>query len=144
MDKYLHNADKELGQAYKLAYYKVIDPPIFISLDSKNPELDEYLGKNCFDYQSWVFLTAYNPGSKVQTDEINTSRQAELLNLIRRIGHSYLPGVGGSRDNSWPVEKSVLILNLEINKANELALQFGQKAFLYGEKGKTANLEWTS
>jgi hypothetical protein len=34
------------------------------------------------------------------------------------------------------VEKSVLILNMPLEKAMELAAAFGQKAFLFGKKEK--------
>ncbi len=143
MDDNLNNLDKELEQAYLNAYYQVEDPPLAISIGSDHPALDEVLEKRCPCYRSWTLITAYNPGSEIQTDAFNTKKQAQLLQLIRRKGYSFLPAEGGCKENSWPSEKSILIINLPLDEAVELAILFGQKAFVRGEKKGTARLHWT-
>jgi hypothetical protein len=82
---------------------KVLDPPIFISISSKNYELDAYLEKTKADDRSFVFITAYDPGSKVRSDAINTTKQAELLSHIRQMGCSHLPGEGSSAKSPFGV-----------------------------------------
>ncbi len=138
----LNNPDKELEQAYLNAYYRLDGHPVSIQIDEHHPGLDRLLEEKFPDYQNWVFITAYNPGSTIQSNAFNTKKQAKLLQLVRRKGYSFLPGEGGSPIGDWPAEKSLLIVDMPLNEAKETAVAFGQKAFVNGKKGGAAILIW--
>lgn len=141
MDNNLHKLDEHLQKAYKNARYEVYKPPLSFSIGQKHPEMDKALLQLYSDYQNWAFITAFNPASVSQSATFNTRNQKELLKLIRKKGYNYLEGEGGSHDDSWPPEKSILIINIAEKEALALARQFGQKAIVFGKKGGKAQLK---
>lgn len=89
--------------------------------------------------KTWAFITAWNPLPTILTYEENVVRNNNLLSDINNDGYVCHLGKGVSADGKWE-EESFFIEN--INKANtlELAVKYGQMAFVYGELNHEAEL----
>ncbi len=121
---------------YLLAHYfvDIFQRPILIGQISE--ELEYYLEK--VNTSTWAFITAYNPMSVVLSHEENERRNLGLQVKIKE--YQYLPGEGRDPLGGWTPERSFLILNISLEKANGLAKEFEQKAIVFGEKGSSAEL----
>lgn len=91
---------------------------------------------------SWVFLTARNPLPKILSEAENKRRNLELEEDIMALDLQYKIGVGISEDKKWQ-EDSFFIENCTEEKANELAIKYGQLAFVCGERNKPVSLVYT-
>lgn len=103
--------------------------------------LDDWLdglGTTC-----WSYLTAVNPGSCRLDGEANATRLAALADSLKAAGYIFLPGVAVADAGDWPDEPSLLVAGLDCRRAGELALTYGQLAFLSGFRGAKATLFWT-
>jgi hypothetical protein len=105
---------------------------------SSSVALDSILRKN--RVAEWAYVTAYNPGSRLMSDEINKRAHEELRRIVseRRLicfdGHGVGPG------GAWPPEASLLVLGLSIDQARALGRQFGQLAIVVGRALESARL----
>jgi len=88
----------------------------------------------------WAFLTPCNPGSKVLSKEDNDKRIKAFSREITRFTHWEAFGVDPER--KWPAEFSFLMAGLSRQEASDLAIRFGQNAFLYGKIFRAAELVW--
>jgi hypothetical protein len=70
-----------LLEAYKNTKYKVFEPTITIEIGKFNQDLDTLLLKH--KSNEWAFITAYNPFSRVLTNEENKIRHQELKELTK-------------------------------------------------------------
>jgi hypothetical protein len=70
-----------LIEAYKNTKYKIFEPAVTIEIGKLNQEIDVLLQKN--NSNEWAFITAYNPYSKVVSDEDNKMRHDELKELTK-------------------------------------------------------------
>lgn len=78
-----------------------------------------------------ALLTAFNPRSKITSDQQNQQAQIELEEQLKVMGASAIPGEGGDPNGKWPSEPSVLALGISIAQAHELASQFEQNGFVW-------------
>ena len=92
--------------------------------------------------QTFAFLTAYNPFSKQLADEENKLRQAELIRFLKTDNFIFYKGYGTNEDESWEREESLFILNIELEKALQIARRFEQHAILFGEISGKIQLIW--
>jgi hypothetical protein len=122
--------------AYKNTRYHVFNTGITICIDENNVLLDELLRKQ--DAKSWAYITAYNPFSQTFTDEANDARHRLLLQSVAAF--SSFEGEGKGADESWPPEKSLLILGISKEQAIAIGNEYEQNAIVYGEFGKAAQL----
>lgn len=122
--------------AYKNTRYYVFNTGITICIDEKNVLLDALLSKQ--DAKSWAYITAYNPFSQTLTDEANDARHLQLLHSVAAF--SSFEGEGKGADESWPPEKSLLILGISKEQAIAIGNEYEQNAIVYGEFGKAAQL----
>ena len=81
-----------------------------------------------FGVTTAAFLTAWNPRSEKLSEDENLDRQMELLSEIEARRLNYLVGYG--ERGEWR-EYSYLILGIDRQDANELALQFEQNAYVW-------------
>jgi hypothetical protein len=90
---------------------------------------------------AWAYITACNPGSQRLTNEANAKRMRELEKDVcdRYVFHN---GEGIGRDERWK-EPSLLILGIDRASARQLALRYQQNAFVFGNRGEPASLDWT-
>ena len=122
--------------AYKNTRYHVFNTGITICIDENNVLLDELLRKQ--DAKSWAYITAYNPFSQTFTAEANDARHRLLLQSVAAF--SSFEGEGKGADESWPPEKSLLILGISKEQAIAIGNEYEQNAIVYGEAGQTAQL----
>jgi hypothetical protein len=90
------------------------------------------------DAKRWAYITVYNPFSQTFTDEANDARHRLLLQSVAAF--SSFEGEGKGADESWPPEKSLLILGISKEQAIAIGNEYEQNAIVYGEFGKAAQL----
>ena len=78
-----------------------------------------------------AFITAFNPFSKVQTDQENLQAQNELLKDVKGFGFEAINGYGQDIAEEWPREDSILIIGLTESQAETLADKYSQNAFIW-------------
>jgi len=125
----------EWDSAYRATDYCVDDfpgGPFTIRIDEPCGELADV---------QWAFVTACNPFSQRQADEVNVARMVEMENTVRG-RWKYFHGRGVGRDAKWSPEPSLLIVGIEEHMAVELANRFGQNAIVAGRPGEPARLVW--
>lgn len=121
------NLAPELLEAYLTTDYFVSDdPPLLIRVGEQNDDARILLAS--FGVETAAFITAWNPGSQVLTDDENDARQSELLAEIEAARLNYLVGYG-EREN-W-LEYSYLVLGITREAALVIAEQFEQNAFIW-------------
>jgi hypothetical protein len=134
---------ENLIEAYNATSYQTTEDPLLnVRIGESNKKLNSYLNKK--NYNSWVFITASNPMSIVQlSDAINTQRNIKLKNQIINNAWPFLHGQGVPDKGNWRSEESFMIFNISKNEAIKLAKKFDQRAFVFGEINKTAELVMT-
>ena len=130
----------ELFGAYKNTTYRVYLPlgEIDIRIGVMNPLLQELLFRN--NSESWAFITACNPYSVMQNEDVNTllNTQLELYLLEKR--YVFFKGMGVGDDDSWEPEASFMVLDIRKEDAVKLGKQFKQNAIVVGVIGNSAEL----
>jgi hypothetical protein len=94
------------------------------------------------DLKTCAFITACNPLPEILSLSVNKSRNLELKNEIIAQGYNFHDGIGVSKDKNWS-EESYLIENIDQESANEIALKYGQKAFVFIDADRIAKLIYT-
>lgn len=79
------------------------------------------------EYGELWLITAYNPYSQEQPDEVNERRQAELVEDVSRRGWEFFPANGRSLDGSWS-EPGIAIRGIARADALELGRVWRQHA----------------
>ena len=92
--------------------------------------------------ESWAFITAWNPLPAILSNAQNKIRNSELLAQFNAANYETYPGIGISKNEKWS-EASFFIVNIDLEAAHSIASQFGQLAFLYGEREKRNALIFT-
>ena len=91
---------------------------------------------------SWAFITACNPLPNILNVEENLARNKMLRARLEENGYIIHEGTGISADGTW-AEASFLIENITRADAHTLARDFGQLAFVYGDREKWNELVYT-
>jgi hypothetical protein len=124
----------DLLEAYKNTKYKVFELNLTIEIGKSNQEVDAILAK--YNASEWAFITAFNPYSKVLTDNENKIRHEELkkLTYVTYEGH----GIG--EDPTWEPELSLLIIGISKDDASILGNKFEQNAIVNGKTNSEPEL----
>lgn len=93
-------------------------------------------------FQTWAFITAWNPESKILGIEENKARNELLLKQIQAHHWISYPGSGIPADPTWQPEESFLILGISMADARRLGAEFRQNAIVFGVFGTPAALIW--
>ena len=130
----------ELFGAYKNTTYRVYLPlgEIDIRIGVMNPLLQELLFRN--NSESWAFITACNPYSVMQNEDVNTLLNTQLERYLLEKQYLFFKGMGVGDDNSWEPESSFMVLNIRKEDAIKLGRQFKQNAIVVGVIGTSAEL----
>ena len=119
---------KELLFGYEATCYSIVNPKIDIYLKKENTELNFLLKTNKFN--SWCFITAWNPFSKAlsleQNKELNLLLEADLD------GYIIFPGEGKDTIGDWPPEISFFVGNITREQAIFLGKKYKQNAIVFG------------
>ena len=126
----------DLLEAYKNTKYKVFQDDIVIEIDKLNDKLKELLNK--YNSTEWAFITAFNPYSKVLTQDENIERHNELKVLT----NSYIifEGHGVGEDPTWEPELSLLIIGITKEDAIFIGNKFEQNAIVIGKVNSAPEL----
>ena len=132
-----------LLKAYQNTHYTT-DIGITLFFGTSAPALDELLtkrGANCAAY-----ITAWNPLSEELNLQQNRVRNQQLLaDLHHTIEPSnIISGIGKDPTGVWAGEESFLVLGISKGLIHQLALKYGQNAYVYYHIGKNAELITTS
>lgn len=80
---------------------------------------------------SAAFITAYNPYSKLHSDDENRAFNEELILDLNRLNITAIPGVGQDPAGKWPGEPSLLALGIEEDLARQLGNKYEQNAIVW-------------
>ena len=118
-----------LLEAYKNTKYIVFEPTLTIEIGKLNQDLDKLLLKH--NSNEWAFITAYNPYSRVLTEEENKV----LHNKLKELTEKYVTfeGYGVGQDPTWEPELSLFIIGISKGDASKIGKEFEQNAIVYGE-----------
>jgi hypothetical protein len=123
--------DNSLFSAYMAAHYKVTGTPtpFVLRVGEKSTELASVHlanGVNCS-----AFITAWNPRSVSQSENINRAAQDRLETELAAMGLTLLAGFGEDPSGAWPGEPSVLVLGSSRSEAERVGRAFGQLAIVW-------------
>ncbi|MBR9920566.1 MAG: DUF3293 domain-containing protein [Bacteroidetes bacterium] len=133
MDDSYKPSDEQLAEWYKNTTYQLYKPDISLRIGQHSPNLDAFLRSK--DVTSFVFITAWNPGSVRLSPNENAERQLKLFQELMDAGFHPLPGAGVPDDDSWQEEKSFLVPGMDKESGIHYAKKVEQKAIVYGEIG---------
>jgi len=130
----------ELFEAYKNTTYRVYLPlgEIDIRIGVMNPLLQQLLLSN--HVESWAFITACNPYSVMQNEDVNTLLNTQLERYLLEKQYVFFKGIGVGDDDSWEPEASFMVLNIRKEDAIKLGKQFKQNAIVAGVIGNLPEL----
>ena len=126
----------DLLEAYKNTKYKVFQDDIVIEIDKLNDKLKELLNK--YNSTEWAFITAFNPYSKVLTQDENIERHNELKVLTT--SYIIFEGHGVGEDPTWEPELSLLIIGITKEDAIFIGNKFEQNAIVIGKVNSAPEL----
>lgn len=130
-----------LRAAFRTTEYRFATPDgeLLLKVDEPNPALGALLRR--FGASSMAVVTAFNPRALRQEDTANHAAQARLVGVVTGRGYSFIAGRNEDPGGTWPVEESLLIMDISLPAASELAASFDQLAFLWTDAGSdTARL----
>lgn len=121
--------DPETLRAWHETDYVVDDdPPLVLRIGERNDGLRILFAS--FNAESAAFITAWNPGGELASEDQNHDRQADLLAEIEQLRLNYFVG-RGEHPASGRVEDSYLVLGITQDQATALARQFGQLGYVW-------------
>lgn len=124
------NINEQLIKVYLETHFVVLsDLPFTLIVDEHSSSLVELY--RLYDVESAAFITAYNPYSKLLSDEANRARNAHLLCDLNKLGVKVLFAVGQDATGQWPEEPSLFVLGIEEDAARELGNKYEQNAIVW-------------
>lgn len=128
----------DLLTEYLGARYVLNDAGLTIRIGQHLDAVDRICEQHGF--QTWAFITAYNPRSRLLTDEENCRRNEELRLVLIEQGFFFTEGEGQCEDPTWKPEKSFFVPGVTRQLALDLGLRFNQNAVVFGVVGGPAEL----
>lgn len=126
----MNSISPNLIRAYREGIYVVeTQSPITLLISQCNPDLGTLLKEH--KVSKAAFITAYNPYSKIKTDQENLEAQNSLVEDIKKLGFKYIEGFGQDVAGNWPQEISVLVLGITETQAEVLADEYAQNGFIW-------------
>lgn len=134
-----------LRQSYLETRYSIFlsenQKPIDIYIGKPLPEdINEQLRN--INYGA-VILTAWNPMSESQALDINKKRNHKLKEKLLSLGCVVFSASGEAIDMNWLAEESFFVLLTEECCIQDLAVEFGQYAYILLELDKAVELVFT-
>lgn len=128
-----------MDEQYRSTCYRVfINDQIFdLYIGQFNTDFQTYLRASNID--TWAIITAWNPYSKLKTDQENQFAQDQLMASL--IDFTYYQAVGiPDASQKWSPEESLFVLNISKAKAVALGQQFEQNALVFGQADSAPEL----
>ncbi|MEN9930885.1 MAG: hypothetical protein RL604_1132 [Pseudomonadota bacterium] len=133
-------------EIYQNAHYLVllpgelgIDTEVSFKINQQNQEI--YKLMELHGKQTACFFTPYNPKGERIDEKENLMRMQELESVLQQKQLPYYYGQGGDSKGAW-IEKSLLIVGIDKDVADQLAHQYEQNAVVWFELGNTPTLRW--
>jgi hypothetical protein len=129
-----------LTDAYRAALYQVelAGQLLELRVDVPSAALRQWLAHQ--GHRCAALLTAHNPDSQRRDATINEAAQRQLQDAIQSRRLTFHVGRNLDPQAQWPAEDSLLVPDLPLDEARALALQFGQRAFLWCDASGTPQL----
>lgn len=129
-----------LFEAFRNTSYNAETPdgPICIRIDEHNLRLDRLLEKEGFE--SWAYITAYNPNGAQAAEPDNEAAQRRLEAEFRAGGFTFYAGASTADAGDWPAEPSFLVLGIAEEHAIETGSRYDQAAIVAGVRHQKARL----
>ena len=80
------------------------------------------------------YITAYNPESKVTSDQQNISANKSLYAEIQKKNAVFYEGIGLDPNSEWEGEPSFLVLGITFDEAKIIGKKFKQNAIVYFDR----------
>ena len=93
---------------------------------------------------SAAILTAWNPRSQAIDFQQNKIRNNDLYHFLNEKKYLFFEALGKGKDPTWPAEEGYIILGLNNEETERLAVHYEQNAYVWLEKNKPVSLEYTS
>jgi hypothetical protein len=122
---------QELISAFLATDYRVRSDtgPFVLRIGQRSNELSDLFERT--GLKSAAFITAENPFSVSVSDKDNHASHSRLCEDLARLSLQFFEGEGQGDDETWPAEKSVLILGIERDDAGSLGTKYGQNAIVW-------------
>lgn len=78
-----------------------------------------------------AIISAYNPQSKLQSDEDNARAHQLLQHYLRNQGYAITESLHSDSARQWPIEKGFLVTGLNLDEARSIGQQFNQNAIVW-------------
>ncbi len=124
------NIEDSVINAYSNANYRVIvDKPFDIRIGEKSEPLRDYCFKQ--NYHSAVFVTSYNPFSKILGERSNVLAHNKLKRILNCMGINFILCIAADPAKIWPNEVGVLALDIDLQLAKDIGIKFKQNAIVW-------------
>lgn len=132
----------ELEKQYRQAVYVIIagTSEMHFHVGKFSPEIDALLAD--YNAETFAFITAHNPRSKVLTHAENQVRQSALREILRAENLHFLEGYGADERELWERENSFLVFDIARERAVEIGRKYEQNAIVWGAKMEKIELVW--
>lgn len=135
-----------IQEIYQKAHYSVLitnvsgkNIELGFRINEPNQQIDELLTKH--QRSTACFITASNPNGRRIDEKENEARMKEIETLIQEKHLPYYFGQGEDPKGAW-IEKSLLVVGLELGEADQLARHFEQNAIVWLQRGLAPALRW--
>jgi len=116
--------------AYRAAHYSVLTTESFeLLVGEVSSDLVRLMAAEMASCAA--FITAWNPFSQFATAAENIAAQDALRGDLVALGAKFIPGFGKDPSGLWPGEESLLVFGLELERARDLGIKYGQNAILW-------------
>ena len=83
------------------------------------------------NHQSASCITAFNPASKVCSDDENLNFHEKLIQEVESMCVQFLPMFGRCPHGNWKSENGLLLLGISLTQAQQLGRKFNQNAIVF-------------
>ena len=133
-------------EIYEEAHYLVLlpgdsgtDNEVSFSINQQNLEIDKLMDMH--GKKTACFITACNPKGERIDEKENLRLMQELKSIVKQKQLPYYFGQGEDSKGAW-IEKSLLIVGIDRDDADQLAHQYKQNAVVWIELGSEPRLRW--
>ena len=122
---------QELVAAYMATDYRVRSDsgPFMLRIGQRSAEIAVLFERT--GLKNAAFITAENPFSVSVSAEVNHASHMRLCEDLVQLSLQFFEGEGQGEDETWPAEKSVLILGIERKDAGSLGTKYSQNAIVW-------------
>ena len=113
---------------YYLTDNRLVIQDAYFEVGQPYPIIRKWMLSNSI--QTIAIITAHNPLPDILSEDENNARNVQLAATLEHLGYPYYAARGEAINGTW-AEDSFAILNCDATKAQTIAQQYGQVAFLY-------------